>query len=193
MRLLEPLRIGILVMGLLSPLFGSATEAAGVRFAEQRVLQGQPLVLNGVGVRAKMIVKVYAMGLYLSQRETSVRQVLSMPGAKCVRIVMLRDVSAERLAESLIEGLHANTPAAEEAALRVRVDELESAMLRAGEAHKGVAIELSYTEGMGTRVSMGDQPLLHDIPGEDFYRALLRIWLGDKPSDQGLKDELLGL
>ena len=28
--------------------------------------------------------------------------------------------------------------------------------------------------------------------GEDFYRALLRIWLGDKPVDGDLKQGMLG-
>jgi hypothetical protein len=31
-----------------------------------------------------------------------------------------------------------------------------------------------------------------DIPGEDFYRALLRIWLGEKPVQDDLKQALLG-
>jgi hypothetical protein len=30
------------------------------------------------------------------------------------------------------------------------------------------------------------------IPGEDLYRALLRIWLGDKPVDGDLKKGMLG-
>jgi hypothetical protein len=30
------------------------------------------------------------------------------------------------------------------------------------------------------------------IEGEDFYRALLRIWLGDKPVQDDLKKALLG-
>ena len=32
-----------------------------------------------------------------------------------------------------------------------------------------------------------------DIPGEDFYRALLRIWIGDEVGSKPLKAELLGL
>jgi len=30
------------------------------------------------------------------------------------------------------------------------------------------------------------------IPGADFYRALLRVWLGDKPVQDDLKHALLG-
>ena len=30
------------------------------------------------------------------------------------------------------------------------------------------------------------------VPGEDFYRGLMRIWLGDDPVDAGMKKALLG-
>jgi hypothetical protein len=30
------------------------------------------------------------------------------------------------------------------------------------------------------------------IPGEDFYEALLKIWLGNKPVQADLKDAMLG-
>jgi len=36
------------------------------------------------------------------------------------------------------------------------------------------------------------EPRGKPIAGEDFYRALLRIWLGDKPVDGDLKQGLLG-
>jgi hypothetical protein len=30
------------------------------------------------------------------------------------------------------------------------------------------------------------------VPGEDFFAALLKIWLGPKPAEANLKDALLG-
>ena len=36
------------------------------------------------------------------------------------------------------------------------------------------------------------KPAGKPISGEDFYRALLRIWLGDKPVQEDLKKSLLG-
>jgi hypothetical protein len=66
-------------------------------------------------------------------------------------------------------------------------------MRGAGEAAKGAQIQLDYVPGVGTRVSMGGKMLGKEIPGEDFYRALLMIWLGDHPSDRSLKSDLLGV
>jgi hypothetical protein len=36
------------------------------------------------------------------------------------------------------------------------------------------------------------QPRGKLMPGDEFYRALLRIWLGEKPADGDLKKGMLG-
>ncbi len=170
----------------------AAREVAGVRFDDQTSLASQPLVLNGAGVRVKMIIKVYAVGLYVAHKETASADILNQSGPKSVRIVMLRNVSAEKLTDALMEGIVDNVSPADLRALQPRLEELEAAMRNAGEAVKGAQIQLDYLPGIGTRVSMGGKPLGKDIAGEDFYRALLKIWLGEHPSDRSLKDDLLG-
>jgi len=182
-----------LTMALNSPFSQAAQDVAGVRFEDQCKLANQSLTLNGAGVRVKMIVKVYAVGLYVPHKETAPAAILNQPGPKSIRIVMLRDVSAERLAEGLLQGMLDNLTDAERRALQPRLDELESAMLSAGDASKGSLIQLDYLPGVGTHVTVGGKAMGRDIAGEDFYRALLKIWLGDKPSDRGLKGDLLGL
>lgn len=170
----------------------SARLVAGVNFDEQFNLANQALVLNGVGVRVKLIIKVYAVGLYVPQKGGDPASILEQSGPKSIRIVMLRNVSAEQLTEALMQGINDNVLPAERSGLQSRLDELEAAMRRAGEASKGSQIQLDYVPGVGTRVSMSGKPLCRDIAGDDFYRALLRIWLGDKPSDRSLKSNLLG-
>lgn len=181
----------------LTALYGSpsfaAREIAGVRFEDQYSLANQLLTLNGAGVRVKMIVKVYAVALYVPHKDTVPTAIFNQPGPKSIRIVMLRDVSAERLTDALVKGMLDNLSDSERRGLQSRLDELESAMLQAGEASKGELIQLDYLPGVGTHVTVGGRAMGHDIAGEDFYRALLKIWLGDKPSDRGLKGDLLGL
>ena len=60
-----------------------------------------------------------------------------------------------------------------------------------GEAKKGMSINLDWT-GSETQVVIQDKPAGKPIAGPDFYRALLRIWLGDKPVQDDLKRALLG-
>jgi len=165
----------------------------GIPFEASAAVQGQQLVLNGAGLRAMMIVKVYAIALYLPRADTAAAAVLSQGGAKRLRIVLLRQVSAERLVDNLLTGIQDNTSAAELAGLQSRLATLQTDMLKLGTARKGDAITLDFVPGAGTRISVNGQAVGADIPGEDFYRALLRIWLGERPTDRGLRQDLLGL
>jgi hypothetical protein len=165
----------------------------GVRFEPRVSVQGQALSLNGAGLRAMMIVRVYAAGLYLPQPASTADAVLATPGPKRVRIVMLRKVSGERLADNLVTGIRDTTrSSAEQTALAARVEALRATMLQLGEARKGDEITLDYVPDAGTRISLGGRVVAADIPGEDFFRALLRIWVSKDAADQGLRHELLG-
>jgi hypothetical protein len=59
------------------------------------------------------------------------------------------------------------------------------------EAKTGMVIALDWT-GRETVLVADGKPAGAPIPGEDFYRALLRIWLGDSPVQDDLKKALLG-
>lgn len=184
---------GLLLSALGTAPAWAAREIAGVRFDDQLALGEQTLVLNGAGLRVKMIVKVYAVGLYVGHKDVTAAGLLDQAGAKSVRIVLLRDVVAEQLNEALVHGIVANVTPAEAAGLHARLEELEAAIMRGGNVHKGNVVQIDYRPESGTRLSMGDKVLtVRDIPGDDFYRALLKIWLGDKPSDTSLRRDLLG-
>jgi hypothetical protein len=61
-----------------------------------------------------------------------------------------------------------------------------------GEAKKGSVIALDFVPGTGTRVLVDGAAKGKPIAGDEFYRGLLRIWLGDKPVDGDLKKGMLG-
>jgi hypothetical protein len=50
---------------------------------------------------------------------------------------------------------------------------------------------LDYLPGTGTRITVNGQEKIV-IKGEDFFQALLRIWIGRKPVDGRLRDAMLG-
>ena len=56
----------------------------------------------------------------------------------------------------------------------------------------GDVINFDYAPDSGTRITVNGQPRGNAIPGQDFYAAVIRIWIGDKPVDDGLKKGLLG-
>jgi hypothetical protein len=180
-----------LVLLLLLPIAVNAAEVAGVQIEDKTRVGSSDLVLNGAGLRKRVFFQVYAIGLYLPQKTQNPAAVLEQPGPKRVAIHMLRDVSADAFTEALADGIRANHSEADMKALEPRVKQLGAIMAEIKEAKKGMAIALDW-DGKQTQLQVQGKPAGQPIPGEDFYRALLRIWLGDKPVQDDLKKALLG-
>ena len=176
---------------LMAPFALTAAEVEGVRIDEKTRVGNADLTLNGAGLRKRAFFKVYALGLYVPQKTTNAAALLDQPGPKRVAIRMLRDVSADAFNEALADGIRANHSEAEAKGLEPRLKELGAIIAGVGEAKKGMAINLDWT-GTDTLVLIQDKPVGKPIAGQDFYRALLRVWLGDKPVQDDLKKSLLG-
>ena len=165
-----------------------AAEVAGVKIDDKVRVADTELSLSGAGLRKRVIFQVYAIGLYVRDPKADL---ISQPGPKRVLIHMLRDVGADTFTDALIEGLKANHSEADYKALEPRVKELSDTMAQIGEAKKDMVIALDWTGG-GTILVVNGKPAGKPIAGEDFYKALLRIWIGDKPVQDDLKKSLLG-
>lgn len=176
---------------LLVALPAAAAEVAGVSMDDRAKVGDTELLLNGGGLRQRVFFRVYAMGLYLPKKIGSAPEAINAQGPKRVLIHMLRDVDAGQFIDALSEGIRANHSEADAKALEPRVRELGAIMAEVKEAKKGMRIALDWT-GAGTQVLIQDKPAGAPIAGEDFYRALLRIWLGDRPVQDDLKKALLG-
>ena len=170
----------------------AAIDVKGVKFNDTYQLANQPLQLNGAGIRVKIIVDVYAAGLYVVKKEHSSAALLSEAGPKSMQIVLLRDLSGEEFADAMIKGFKKNNSDNEVAKFQAKLDELHNLMMGFGEVKKGTSIHIDNTPGVGTRVLVDGVQKGSDVAGEEFYAALLRIWLGNSPVDSDLKDALLG-
>ena len=169
-----------------------AAEVGGVKLEDRTKVGATDLVLNGAGVRTRAIFKVYAIGLYLGEKKPGAADAIGAAGAKRVAIHMLRDVDAATFTEALVEGMRPNHDEATMKALEPRIGELSTIMNDLKEAKKGMMVLLDWQPGSGTIVSVDGKSLGKPIAGEDFYRALLRIWLGERPVQDDLKKALLG-
>lgn len=154
--------------------------------------EGTELLLNGAGLRSRFLIEVYVIGLYLPERRKTDAEVLAHAGGKRVRIVMLRDVTAKQMTDSLLSVMHKNNGKAELAAVQAGIEEFQSMLLALNQVPKGTTFDIDYSPGSGTRFAVDGIPKGRPIAGEPFYRAVLRIWIGDKPEQPGLKQALLG-
>ena len=81
--------------------------------------------------------------------------------------------------------------AADQTRFQARLDDLRRLMVDIGKARKGAVIHLNFTPGSGTSVVFNGARRGADISGDDFFPALMRIWLGNPPVDSDLKNALL--
>jgi hypothetical protein len=182
----------VLLSGMASFAYAQAVDVEGVKFEPTIQVGGQALQLNGAGVRTRLMFKVYAAGLYVPQKSKSAPELLAQKGPRRVAIGMLRDVGADTFAGSLNDGLKANHSEQQLAGFKTQIETLNANMKSVGEAKKGDQINFEFVPEAGTRIIVNGQPRGAAIPGEDFFQAVLRIWIGDKPADADLKKAMLG-
>ena len=166
-------------------------EIEGVKLDPVAQVGAATLQLNGAGVRTRAIFKVYVAALYVPQKSVDAATLLAQKGPRRVAITMLRNVDAETFAGALNDGLRSNHTEAQLGAMKPQIDALNATLKAVGEAKKGDVIHFEFVPDGGTRVTVNGQPRGSAIAGEDFFTAVLRIWIGDKPVDGALKKGLV--
>ncbi len=169
-----------------------AVEVEGVKLDATAQVGGAALQLNGAGVRTRMVFKVYVAGLYVPQKANNAAALLAQKGPRRVAITMLRNVDADTFSGALVDGLKNNHSEAQFTGFKAQIDALSANFKAAGEAKKGDVIHLEFAPDAGTRVIVNGKPQGVAIAGEDFFTAVLRVWLGDKPADADLKKGMVG-
>lgn len=164
-----------------------AREDRGVDFPDTVAVDGESLVLNGVGTRTKFFFKVYHGALYLPTPARTAEAALAMPGPKRVVLHILREIDRDSLVDALKQGFADNQSPAQLAALQPRIERFAQQFRT---VTKGERVVLDFTSA-GTEVTVGEDRA-EPIEGEDFQRALLEVWLGEEPADGDLKRGMLG-
>jgi len=170
----------------------AAVEVAGVKFDDSIKVAGSELKLNGAGVRTKVIFKVYAAGLYLTEKKTSVADVLATSGPRRVAITMLREVSSEDFGKAFMDGLNNNTDKNERTRILPQTMKFGEVFAQIPALKKGDQLTLDWTPNEGTQCYLNGKKIGELMPDVAFYNAVLRIWLGEHPVDSSLKPALLG-
>jgi hypothetical protein len=189
------LGLGFLSLGLIP---GGATAAdstvtvSGIAFERRVQVAGSPLLLNGTGLRAVAWFKAYAAALYLSARATTAEQAVSTPGPKRLQLRFYRDLPAAEFVKALNVGLPRNSEPALAEKLADRQALLAGRIAALDTLHETDTIDLDFDPATGLLFKLNGKLRGEPIPGDDFYGALLRVFIGDHPSDTKLKAGLLG-
>lgn len=174
--------------------WAQAVEVANVKYEPTLDLAGQKLQLNGAGIRYKFVVKVYTAGLYLTTKAGTTQEVLAAPGPKRIHITMLRDIDGNELGKLFTKGMEANAPRDEFVKSINGVLKLSEVFASRKQLNSGDSFSVDYVPGVGSTLLLNGKTVMGEpIKEPEFFSALLRIWLGDKPADDALKDALLGI
>ena len=151
---------------------------------------GTKLLLNGAGVREKFFVDVYVGALYLEKKTRDPAPVLAGSGPATILMhFTYSEVSREKIIEGWKDGLAENLSAERMSSIKPRLEKFNSLFRTVVE---GDVIRIDYIPETGTQVRINDE-LQGTVEGNDFFRDLLRIWLGAAPVSKSLKHDMLGL
>ncbi len=169
-----------------------AAELDGVQLPDTTTVAGHLLQLNGLGSRSRFGITVYVAGLYVPTRSTEAAVLIAQPGPKRIAFVVRYPVSGEAFANALTDGIKANSPEAHRAVLQDRMDRFAETVRSTRQIREGDRMAIDVTPGEGTLLVVNDRMVGEAVPGDDFGRAVLGIFLGEKPAQESLKNGLLG-
>ena len=190
--------LGVALIALAALAFMPGAHAAVPITVEDQTFPGDASVagtavhLNGVGLRAAFIYKVYLAGLYLPNKAATGADVFAESGPKRVQVRMLMDGPSDEFAKAFTGGITKRTPADQVAAMRDRIDAFDRTLRSIGNVKKGDVVNLDYAPDVGLTMTVNGKPYGAPVPGADLYAALLNIFVGDRPVDATMKAGMLG-
>ncbi len=169
----------------------SAKKLGDLYFPDKVQIAGTstPLQLNGAGYRTKFFFKIYAGALYTVKKAHSRDAVQALTGPN--RVVMqfiYSEVARDKLIAAWQEGFEENNTTAQ---MKTLTSDIMRFNAMFPSLKEGDVVMLDYLPGKGTRVTIKGK-VKGIIKGKDFNRALLDVWLGNKPADEDLKQAMLG-
>lgn len=179
-----------LTLGSLSS--AQAVEVQGMKIEDTATVGGKTLVLNGAGARIKAVFKVYAIGLYLTEKKSTPADVLALSGPKRFKIVFLRELTSDEFGQAFLAGINKNLEKDEKTKYVNQITKFGDLFTEFEGVKKGDVIIGDYNPAVGTTISLNGKQLGSPLPDVGFYNAILRIWIGANPADNLLKPALLG-
>lgn len=146
------------------------------------------LQLNGVGIRERMWIDLYAAALYLENKTTNANEVINSNNPMAIRLhIVSKLITSEKMIEAVTEGFEKSTNG-NTAPIQKEIDSLLGFFKE--EIKKNDYFDLVYVPSRGI-VAHKNGEERGVVKGEELKKALFGIWLSNDPVDRGLKKGLL--
>lgn len=179
----------VVLFGLAGP--GRAATIADLSLPDTYPVQGQSLVLNGLGIRTLTVfhVRVYVAGLYLAKKSTDPAAILASSTPKVMLLQFLHTAAHSDIEKQYREGESKNCGHGECNA----ADQADFEKLIADTPGFAVGETLTYVfTAQGLRV-LANNKVVGEFANPDLARRILASFIGPVPPSEDLRAHLLGL
>ena len=161
----------------------------GVTIPKKIMIGKTVLELNGAGVREKFFMDMYACGIYVLQKTTNAQNIIEKDKHTAIKIHIISGlITSKKMTDAVEEGFKKST-GGKTKPIRKEIDALKKVFSKE-EIQKEDIYDIIYVPSKGTVIFKNGkiQPI---IKGLAFKQALFGIWLGNKPVDKDLRNDLL--
>lgn len=176
----------VMVAAMVAPAVTART-INGVTFRSTQTVGDTDLRLVGAGLQRYMVVyKVCVAGFYLPDGVPASNALTDV--AKRLEIEYFHKIRGDQFADMTTTGVKRNTSPA----VFVRIaEDLRKLNETYEDVKPGDRYSLTYVPSRGMTLALNGVPKA-TFPGAAFAEAVFSVWLGDRPLNDGLKDDLLG-
>ncbi|MDO9576310.1 MAG: chalcone isomerase family protein [Candidatus Cloacimonadales bacterium] len=163
-----------------------ALEIGGKILPDKMKAGDTELMINGAGLRKKLIIKVYAGALYLPEKCSDAAKIVADDVPMAVKMHFIyRKVEPEKL----IEAWNAGFAKSDISNLSQEIATFNSFFKE--DAKKDDVYDIIYIPEEGTSFYINGN-LIGTVAGYEFKKALFGIWFSDATELPGLRDAMLG-
>ena len=178
----------VLMVPLMVPLSAQNQIVKGNTYADTVEVGVRTLTLIGAGLREWWWFDVYTMGAYAENRTCDPQMLISMDGAKSLRIDLLRDIDAKSMAAEIEKALEKNLPPDAPLGLRSQIDTFRGYFKK--DLEKGDSMEMTYVPGAGTALMQNREQQGVTVPDKGFADILWASFFSSETCCSGLKKQI---
>lgn len=171
----------------------AAVDVEGVSFEDGDTVAGQKLVLNGASSSQILSSKATVVGLYMAQKANTPETAFAVKGAKRIRLVALKEISAKDLATVLLDRIKQNATRDEVENNILQLAAMGAAFNSRPKLLKGDVVTLDWNPApKTTEIRINGDLATQPIQGDAFYPVVMKVWIGPKVRTN-LRNNLLGV
>lgn len=169
----------------------------GIAVEDGYQIEGNKVVLNGVGLRKRAFFRTDVTAIYLAEKRSTLEGIETLPGAKRIQLTLLRDIPGSIIARYFVSDFEQVATKDEFKQLINEVGAIGSIYGTIHHVSKGDIVNIDWVPGKGITSTLNGRTLT--LPGQPpylnnelMYRIFMRMYVGAKTPEE-LRANLLGV